>query len=118
MISTKQNKVKSKIDDKKYIGGCFYDWALADKDNPLPLYYRIKHDGKIKAEFFDNIMISAHFMVVIRRAILESVEYETDHIKVTLVLDNADYDSCFLELDSLRHGYDINKNRVKKLQKK
>ena len=88
MLSMKQNKVKSKIDDSKYIGGCFYDWALADKDNPLPLYYRIKHDGKIKAEFFDNIMISPHFMVVIRRAILESVEYETDYIAVTISLND------------------------------
>ena len=109
---------KTKIDDKKYIGGCFYDWALADKDNPLPLYYRIKYDGKIKAEFFDNIMISPRFMRAIRQATLESVEYETDYIAVTISFSDIDYNDCFVELDSLRHGYDINKNRVKKLQKK
>lgn len=106
------------IDDKKYIGGSFYDWALADKDNPLPLYYRIKYDGKIKAEFFDSIWISPTLMTAIRRAILESVEYETKYIAVTISLNDIDWNDCFVELDSLRHGYDINKNRVKKLQKK
>lgn len=110
--------VKSKIDDKKYIGGCFYDWAFVDKDNPLPLYYCIKHDGKIVAEFFDNVVISPRFMRAIRQATLESVEYETKHIAVTISFSDIDYNDCFVELDSLRCGYDINKKRVKKLQKK
>ena len=106
------------IDDKKYIGGSFYDWALADKDNPLPLYYCIKYEDKVRAEFFDSIWISPLLMTAIRRAVLEDVEYETKYIAVTIRLSTIDFNDCFLELENLRCGYDINKNRIKKLKKK
>lgn len=114
MLSTKQ-----KIDDSKYIGGCFRDWCKADKDNTTPLYYTIMFKGKVKAEFFDNITINYSLMEAIQTAKLLSVSYESDYIAVTIEFDEDHYyNGNFLLLQKIKSGFDMNDKPVKKLQKK
>ena len=114
MISTKQ-----KIDDSKYIGGSFKEWCKADEDNPLPLYYKIMFEGKLKAEFFDNIDINYSLMEAIQTAKLLSVEYEAKYIVVVIEFDEDHYyNGNFLLLQKLKSGFDLSDKPVKKLQKK
>ena len=111
--------VKSKVDDSKYIGGCFRDWCKADEDNTTPLYYTIMFKGKVKAEFFDSITVNTSLMEAIRRAKLLSVSYETDYIAVTIEFDEDNYyNGNFLLLQKIKSGFDVDNNPVKKLQKK
>lgn len=118
MISTKQNKVKSKIDDSKYIGGNFREWCKADKDNTTPLYYTIIFKGKVKAEFFDNITINYSLMEAIQTAKLLSVSYETNYIAVMIEFDEDHYyNGNFLLLEKIRSGVDLDGKPVKKIVK-
>ena len=119
MLSTKQNKVKSKVDDSKYIGGNFREWCKADKDNTTPLYYTVMFKGKVKAEFFDSITINYSLMEAIQTAKLLSVSYEADYIAVTIEFDEDHYyNGNFLLLQKIKSGFDLNDKPVKKLQKK
>lgn len=111
--------VKSKIDDSKYIGGSFKAWCEADKDNPLPLYYKVMFEGKLKAEFFDKITVNYSLMEAIQTAKLLNVSYETKYIEVTIEFDKEHYyNGNFLLLQKLKSGFDMNDKPVKKLQKK
>lgn len=114
MSSTKQ-----KIDDSKYIGGSFKAWCKADENNTTPLYYKIMFEGKLKAEFFDNITINYSLMEAIQTAKLLSVSYESKYIEVTIEFDKEHYyNGNFLLLQKIKSGFDMDDKPVKKLQKK
>jgi len=114
MLSTKQ-----KIDDGKYIGGSFKEWCEANKDNPLPLYYKIMFKGKLKAEFFDGVTVNYWFMFAIKHSKLLSVSYEAKYIVVTIEFDEDHYynGGNFLFLQKLKSGRDLNDKPVKKIIK-
>ena len=71
---------------------------------------------KLKAEFFDDIVINYSLMEAIQTAKLLSVEYETNYIAVTIEFDEDHYyNGNFLLLQKLKSGFDMNDKPVKRL---